>query len=275
MSTNRGAAAEAGDAGRVRRLSPLVRVVLAPNPSPMTLDGTNTYVIEDRDASIVLDPGPADEDHLERVRAEAGRVSLVLLSHWHPDHAEAADELAARTGAPLAAMAGSRAGSLPVSDGDVLGEGRGRLRAVATPGHARDHLCFLLEEDGTLFTGDHILGFGTTVIAHPDGNMREYLSSLERVREIPARRLFPGHGPVVEEPERVVDYYIAHRLEREQQVIDAIRAGARTVEAMVERIYADVDPVLHPVAAMSVAAHLEKLETEGAARSDGDSWRLM
>lgn len=248
--------------GAAERLSPLVRLVRAPNPSPMTLDGTNTYVIGDRPA-IVLDPGPDDEGHLRRVLDEAGEVGLVLLSHHHPDHAEGADRFAAMANAPVAAMAGARDGAIGIEDGQRIGEGGIALRAIATPGHASDHLCFLLEPERTLFTGDHILGYGTTVVAHPDGNMEQYLRSLDRLRELDLTRLYPGHGPVVDDPRTVIDYYISHRLEREQQVLDALAAGHRTVEEIVARIYADVDPVLHPVAALTVRAHLAKLSREG------------
>lgn len=257
----------------VRRLSALVRVVLAPNPSPMTLEGTNTYVIGDGDGAVVLDPGPSDAGHLARVAAEAGAVSLVLLSHWHPDHAEAADEFAARVGAPVAAAdRAGRGGARSIAEGQIVEAPGARLRAVQTPGHASDHLCFVLEEEGAMFTGDHILGFGTTVVAHPDGDMGAYLASLERLRVIPSARMYPGHGPVIEDPRPVLDYYIAHRLEREQQVLGVLGGGGRTVEEIVAEIYAEVDPVLHPVAAMTVRAHLAKLAREGKVREAGERW---
>lgn len=259
---------------RVRRLSPLVRVVLAPNPSPLTLEGTNTYLIGNGDGVVVLDPGPADEEHLDRIAAEAGRVSLVLLSHWHPDHAEAADEFAARVRAPVAAAASAgRDAAIPLEDGRVVDGPGARLRALHTPGHASDHLCFVLEEEGVLFTGDHILGFGTTVVAHPDGDMEAYLASLDRLRAIEVGRMYPGHGPVIEHPRAVLEYYIAHRLEREEQVIAAVGDVPRTVEDLVAEIYAEVDPELHPVAAMTVRAHLAKLARDGRAREQDDGWR--
>lgn len=256
---------------RIRRLSPLVRAVLAPNPSPMTLDGTNTYLVGERDV-VVVDPGPDDAAHLARLSAEAGRPSLVLLTHRHPDHAESAVRFAAEHGVPVAAAPGD--GAEPVADGAVIRAPGATLRAVATPGHASDHLCFLLEEERALLTGDHILGEGTTVVAHPDGDMREYLASLERLKGEDVRVMYPGHGPVVTEPRAVLDYYITHRLEREEQVTAAIADGHDTVEAMVAHIYADVDPRLHPAAALSVRAHLDKLAAEGRARADGDRWRL-
>lgn len=264
-------------ASRVTRLSPLVRVVLAPNPSLMTLEGTNTYVIGGPgDGAIVLDPGPADDDHLERVRAEAGEVSLVLLTHWHPDHAEGADRLAGMCGAPIAAAAGSRDDAIALGDGEEIGQdigqGRAVLRALATPGHSGDHLCFLLEDEGTLFTGDHILGFGTSVVAPPDGDMEAYVRSLERLRDVDARRMFPGHGPVIDEPAAILEYYIDHRLERERQVMEELARGPVTVGDLVAAIYSDVDPGLHPAAALTVAAHLAKLEREGLAREEDGRW---
>jgi glyoxylase-like metal-dependent hydrolase (beta-lactamase superfamily II) len=236
----------------VTRLSPLVRVVLAPNPSPMTLQGTNTYVIGDAPV-VVVDPGPNDEDHLERVLAEAGRVAVVAISHRHPDHAAGAQRFAEMCAAPLVAP----------TDGDQVAGGDVMLRVIATPGHSSDHVCFSLEVEGAMFTGDHILGEGTTVVAHPDGDMQAYLNSLEVLRAMEITRMYPGHGPLIEHPREVLDYYVSHRLERERQVLDAIDAGDRTVEQIVERIYVDVDQVLHPVAAITIRAHLEKLRREG------------
>ncbi len=149
------------------------------------------------------------------------------------------------------------------------------LTAVATPGHSSDHLCFLLEEEKTLFTGDHILGRGTTVVAFPDGDMGEYMASLDRVRELGAERFYPGHGPVVENPSDVVAEYIEHRRMRERQVIDALTEEPSTPGELVARIYADVDPVLHPVAEMSVRAHLAELAKRRRAVQDGDRWRRI
>ncbi|MGH7338668.1 MAG: MBL fold metallo-hydrolase, partial [Myxococcota bacterium] len=260
----------------VTRLSPLVRVVLAPNPHPMTLEGTNTYLIGERNP-IVLDPGPMIAEHLERVLGEAGEPRLVLLTHRHYDHAESAERFSAMARAPLAAF--------PVTD-DVVCGGAGAVRdgqritgdgvtllAMHTPGHASDHLSFLLEEERAVFTGDHVLGRGTTVVAHPDGDMRDYLDSLERVRAAAPARLYPGHGPVVDDPAPFLDYYVSHRMEREQQVLEALDAGDETIHQMVERIYADVDRALHGAAALSVAAHLTKLERDGVVVVEGERWR--
>ena len=242
------------------KLGDSVRMVRAPNPSVLTLEGTNTYIV----GTIVIDPGPNIPEHLEAVLDEAPGVSLVVLTHAHPDHAQGAATFADMARAPLASF---RDG---IADGQVLGEDGVTLRALHTPGHSSDHLCFFLEEGRALFSGDHVLGRGTSVVAHPDGDMAAYMASLERVRALQPARVYPGHGPVVEDPAGVLDHYIAHRLEREQQVLDAMDAGATTVGEMVKRIYADYPVALHPAAGLSVMAHLEKLRHEGRAHSGDD-----
>lgn len=262
----------------VRWLSERVRLILAPNPSPMTLEGTNTYLIGDARSLIVMDPGPNVDDHLASIEAAAAgaKVDAVLITHRHIDHAEAAERCAEMFAAPIAGNADpSRPGDRHLADGDRIGTDGTSLAAVATPGHSSDHLCFLLDGERTLFSGDHILGRGTTVVAHPDGDMAEYLASLERLRDLQIDRIYPGHGPVIDRPGAVIEEYIEHRLMRESQVIDGLAAAesAVTPEELVERIYSDVDPVLHPVAAMSVRAHLAKLAREGRARQDGERWR--
>ena len=258
----------------VERLSELVTLVRAPNPSPITLEGTNTYVV----GSIVIDPGPAIEAHLERVLDEVGEPTLVLLTHRHPDHAEGAERFAAMARAPLAAFGHGNLAvcedASPVHDGQRIEAGRVTLVAVHTPGHASDHLSYWLEQERALFTGDHILGRGTTVIAHPDGDLAAYMASLERARALEPERLYPGHGPVVDDPATVLEYYRTHRLERERQVLEALEAGDETVERMVARIYADVDVALHGAAGLSVRAHLAKLAHDGRVVADGDRWRL-
>lgn len=257
----------------VERLSDLVTLVRAPNPSPITLEGTNTYIV----GSIVIDPGPAIPSHLDAVLDHAGEPSLVLLTHRHPDHAAGADRFAAMARAPLAAFGDGDPlfcdGAGPVHDGQRIEAGGVTLVATYTPGHSSDHLSYWLEEERALFTGDHVLGRGTTVIAHPDGDLVAYMASIERARALDPARLYPGHGPVVDDPAPVLAYYRDHRLEREQQVLAALAAGVGTVRQMVERIYADVDVALHDAAALSVRAHLAKLEREGRAAADGEGWR--
>jgi len=262
----------------VRWLSDRVRLVLAPNPSPMTLEGTNTYFVGDSGSVIVIDPGPNDDAHMRSIEAvvAGANVVAVLLTHHHIDHDEAAARAAAMLGTVVASSAGpGHVDEVHVRDGVPFGGEGVLLTPVSTPGHSSDHLCFLLEEERALFTGDHILGRGTTVVAFPDGDMGAYMNSLERVRELGARRFYPGHGPVVDDPAAVVDEYIEHRRMRERQILEGLAAGEATPEQLVERIYSDVDPILHPVAAMSVRAHLAELAQRGLAVQDGDRWRRI
>jgi glyoxylase-like metal-dependent hydrolase (beta-lactamase superfamily II) len=258
----------------IAALSDLVTLVRAPNPSPITLEGTNTYIVGSR-TPVVIDPGPNTPEHLQRVLDESGQPSLVVLTHGHPDHAEGAETFAAMARAPLAAFGGGNgacATAAAITDGHRIDVDGTTLVAMHTPGHASDHLSFVLEAERTMFTGDHVLGRGTTVVAYPDGDMADYMASLRKARAVDATRLYPGHGPTVEDPAGVLDYYIAHRLQREAQVLEAIDAGAREVVDMVARIYADVDPHLHAAAALSVQAHLRKLVDEGVLHSDGGTW---
>ena len=245
--------------------------VLAPNPSPMTLEGTNTYVVAAPGSQtvVVVDPGPPDPEHLDRViGATLGReVELVLLTHTHLDHAEGAEAFAARTGAPVAALdpGWATVGAPSLAAGEELRAGGVRLEVVPTPGHAPDHCCFWLGAERAMFTGDHILGRGTTVVEWPGGDMASYLASLEAVRGFEPERLYPGHGPPVDDPDTTIREYIDHRMLREAQVLAALEAGERTPVGMVRRIYADVDPALHRFAELSVRAHLVKLVREGRA----------
>ena len=262
----------------VRWVSDRVRLILAPNPSPMTLEGTNTYLVGGPEAVIVIDPGPDDDGHLGSIEAAVAGANpvAVLLTHRHIDHAESAERCAETLGTVIVSSAEPRRpDDVPVRDGARVGGEGVFLTAVATPGHSSDHLCFLLEEERALFTGDHILGRGTTVVAYPDGDMGAYMTSLERLRDVNAGRFYPGHGPVIDDPARVLEEYIAHRLERERQVLEGLSDGPITPEELVARIYTDVDPVLHPVAAMSVRAHLSELAQRGRAVQDGELWRRI
>jgi glyoxylase-like metal-dependent hydrolase (beta-lactamase superfamily II) len=253
----------------VARWSERVTRVLAPNPSPLTLEGTNTYVVAapGARAAVVIDPGPPEEEHAVRVaRATGGRrVELVLLTHTHVDHAEGARQFADQAGAPLAALeAGwSSPGAPDLVGGEELVAGGVRLEPLPTPGHSADHCCFWLAAERAMFTGDHVLGRGSTVVEWPGGDMAAYLDSLEAVRRLAPERLYPGHGPLVTEPAEKLREYVEHRLERESQVLAALAAGDRTPAEIVRRVYADVDPALHPAAELSVRAHLVKLVGEG------------
>ena len=240
--------------------------VLAPNPGLMTLDGTNTWVLLEpgsRDA-VVIDPGPDDEVHLQAVlaglHARDAVVAQILLTHRHHDHSGGAARFAALTGAPVRALDPAyRLGSQGLGEGDVIDVGSLRLRVLATPGHTDDSLCFELA--GLLLTGDTVLGRGTTVIAYPDGQLADYLDSLAKLQEIAGglSLLLPGHGPVLAGPAQVLQSYLDHRVQRLEQVRQAVAAGAVTVQEVVEVVYADVPRALWPAAELSVAAQLAYL----------------
>jgi len=240
--------------------------LLAPNPSPMTLDGTNTWVLREPGATgcVVVDPGPLDEGHLARV-AEHGPVRLIVLTHGHVDHSEGAPRLHELTGAPVLARDGALCvGTEPLQPGRATPVDGVEWLTVLTPGHSSDSVCLLLTEDRALLTGDTVLGRGTTVVAHPDGRLADYLDSLHRLRDLADTDidvLLPGHGPVLEEPAAVLDYYLRHRQERLEQVRAALGAGDEDAPAVVRRVYADVDPALWPAAEMSVRAQLDYLRT--------------
>jgi glyoxylase-like metal-dependent hydrolase (beta-lactamase superfamily II) len=241
------------------------RCVLAPNPSPMTLDGTNTWVLTEpgSERSIVVDPGPDHEEHLSRVAAEAGRAALVLLTHGHPDHAEGARRFAELAGGvPVRALDPAlRLGDEGLSEGDVIALDGLELRVMETPGHTPDSLSFWLPADQAVLTGDTVLGYGTTVVHR----LGDYLTSLDRLRAMAegARVILPGHGPKLDDPVGVLDHYIGHRRERLQQVEAAIAAGDRTAAQVVVRVYADVDRSMWPAAEWSVQAQLDYLAERG------------
>jgi glyoxylase-like metal-dependent hydrolase (beta-lactamase superfamily II) len=238
-----------------------IRCVLADNPGPFTLEGTNTWIVGDRPA-VVIDPGPEDLAHLARVVREAGPVAAILLTHHHPDHAPGAAALAGLTGAPVRAFRPTE-GEGQLEDGDAIDAGRDRLVAVSAPGHSEDHVVFHLPVSGALFTGDAVLGRGTSVIDPPGGDLAAYLRSLERMRDLSPVILYPGHGPVVPDAMAKLDEYLAHRRWRERQVLEAVRSGPQALAELVTRIYSAYPPELHPAAARSVLAHLIKLEAEG------------
>ena len=245
--------------------------VLAPNPGPMTLEGTNTWVLRGpgkASRSVVVDPGPLDAGHLEAVRAAAGAVAVVLLTHRHADHSEAAGAFAAAVGCAVrAADPAFRVGEQGLDDGDLVVVDDLELRVLATPGHTSDSVSLLAGDDGALLTGDTVLGRGTSVVAHPDGQLGAYLDSLHRLRRLAdegsVTRLLPGHGPVVDDASAVLDGYLTHRYERLEQVRRAVAAGAGTPREVVEAVYADVDRAVWPAAERSVAAQLDHLRAGG------------
>ena len=258
-------------AGVVAEVSPLVRRVLAPNPGIMTGPGTNTYLVG-RDDIAVIDPGPDDsEEHLDLVaEAGAGRIRWILVTHTHADHSPGAAGLKARTGAQVLGF-DERDGFVPdesIGDGWTLEAPAFTLRALHTPGHASNHLCYRLEGERLLFSGDHIMSGSTVVIAPPDGDMSAYLAALERLKGIDLDGVAPGHGPYLDNPHAVIDYYLSHRRAREAAIEEALsHAGRARIPELVEAVYTDVPDILHPVARWSVWAHLRKLAAEGRARS--------
>ncbi|KAF2778618.1 MBL fold metallo-hydrolase [Streptomyces coelicoflavus] len=251
--------------------------VLAPNASAMTLDGTNTWILAepDSDLAVVVDPGPLDDTHLRHVvdtAERAGkRVALTLLTHGHPDHAEGAARFAELTRTNVRALDPAlRLGDEGLAAGDVIAVGGLELRVVPTPGHTADSLCFHLPADGAVLTGDTILGRGTTMVAHPDGRLGDYLDSLRRLRSLTTddgvHTVLPGHGPVLEDAQGAVEYYLAHRAHRLAQVETAVEDGHRTPGEVVAHVYADVDRSLWPAAELSVRAQLEYLGEHGIVR---------
>ncbi|MEU8872440.1 MBL fold metallo-hydrolase [Streptomyces javensis] len=248
--------------------------VLAPNASPMTLDGTNTWIVAepDSDLAVVIDPGPLDDAHLEEVIATAERagrrVAQTLLTHGHPDHAEGAARFAELTRTSVRALDPAlRLGDEGLELGDVITTGGLELRVVPTPGHTADSLSFHLPADGAVLTGDTVLGRGTTVVAHPDGRLGDYLDSLRRLRSLTVDdgvdTVLPGHGPVLNDARGAVEYYLAHRANRLAQVETAVEDGYRTPSEVVARVYADVDRSLWPAAELSVRAQLDYLREHG------------
>jgi glyoxylase-like metal-dependent hydrolase (beta-lactamase superfamily II) len=249
------------------------RCVLAPNPSLMTLDGTNTWLIAEPGSAtaIVVDPGPDDEGHLQRIRAIAAergqRVADIVLTHRHLDHSAGAPRLAELTGAPVRAVdPAHRLGSEGLSAGEVLDSAGCELRVITTPGHTSDSVSLAIPADGVVLTGDTVLGRGTAVIAD-DGSLRDYLDSLRRLRAIAdstdLRQLLPGHGPLLTDPAGVLNFYLAHRAERLDEVRAALAAGDTDPPTIVARVYVDVDKALWPFAESSVRAQLRYLRDLG------------
>jgi glyoxylase-like metal-dependent hydrolase (beta-lactamase superfamily II) len=239
--------------------------LLAPNPGPMTLDGTNSWVLRepDGDRRVVVDPGPLENGHVDAL-ADLGPIAMIVVTHGHFDHCESAPRLHELSGAPVVA----RDPALCI-DAEPLSAETGRTSVagldwltVLTPGHSSDSVSLLLEADRALLTGDTVLGRGTAVIAHPDGNLRDYLDSLQRLRDLAETEVdivLPGHGPVLDHPVAVLDYYLTHRHERLEQVRVALAAGAEDADAVVERVYSDVDRSLWPYAKSSVLAQIDYL----------------
>lgn len=272
------------DTGRARVVAPQLCRLLAPNPSLMTGPGTNTYLLG-ADYAVVIDPGPVIESHLDAIlELCAGRLQAILVTHTHPDHSPAAAKLAERSGARLFGRPAPQGRHQDQSfvpdrvlqDNEEFDEAGVCLRVLHTPGHASNHLCFLRETDGLLFTGDHIINGSTVVIDPPDGSMGAYLASLTRLRNEALQRIAPGHGELLDEPLAAIDWIINHRLERERKIVAALADHPdKSCDDLTRVVYAEVDERLHPVAARSLLAHLLKLQQEGRAQLRDERWRLL
>ncbi|HMN45132.1 MAG TPA: MBL fold metallo-hydrolase [Povalibacter sp.] len=270
--------------GQLDEIAPGVRRLVANNASYMTGPGTNTYLVG-RERCVVIDPGPDEAAHVERILRETrNQVAAVLVTHTHRDHSPAAVVIAEATGAELLGRAPPGDGRQDLTfqpdrtlvDGDEIDIDGLRLRALHTPGHASNHLCYLLEGTGLLFTGDHLMQGSTVVIAPPDGSMGDYLRSLRRLQQEPATRIAPGHGLTIEDAQAEIERIIGHRQQREAKVLERLaQLQSADLDALVVRVYDDVDPRLHVLAKSSLLAHLLKLEEDGVV-SGGDSggWRV-
>lgn len=278
--------------GMLMPLSSMVARVLAPNPSPFTFTGTQSYIVGQGDVAVI-DPGPADPAHIDAlIQGIAGRpVVAILCTHTHRDHSPATRPLAAATGAPIIGCApltleddGPRADAAfdadyapdrILTDGDSVSGSGWTLEAVATPGHTSNHLCFALREEQALFTGDHIMGWSTTVVSPPDGDMADYMRSMQRLIDRDDAIYYPAHGDPVDKPQRLARSMMGHRRHREGQILRHLEHGAVAIPNMVAEMYKGVDPRLHPAAGRSVLAHLIDLQARGLAREHDGRWEAI
>lgn len=278
-------------AAHFEEVAPGIRRLLAPNPSSFTFTGTQTYVVGTRDVAVI-DPGPDDEVHVAHLLHALGgeKVASILVTHTHRDHSPASRPLAAATGAPILGCAplaiaddGPRADAafdfdyapdVVLADGGRVAGDDWTLEAVATPGHTSNHLCFAWPEGGALFTGDHVMGWSTTIVSPPDGDMADYMASLELLLTRDDLVYYPTHGPAITEPKAHVRALIQHRRMREAQILQALQDGEGIITDIVPILYRETDPGLYPAAARSVLAHLLDLEARGRVARAGDSWRL-
>lgn len=274
--------------GSVAQLSPLISRVIANNPGPFTYTGTGVYIIGGKDVAVI-DPGPDLAEHRAALdkALEGRRVSHVLLTHHHSDHSPLAAPLARDHGCKVYGRSVSSSTSdgetvkldasndpsfkpdIELQDGDIINGGGWTLEAIHTPGHTSNHMCFALREENTLFSGDHIMGWSTSVVVPPDGHMGDYLDSLERIKARSFDRIWPTHGPCIDNVEEFVGAYIDHRLAREAQIMDALKSGLTEIMPIVESLYTHVDKRLYPAAAQSVLSHLIHMRETGRIKADG------
>ncbi|HEY2033431.1 MAG TPA: MBL fold metallo-hydrolase [Rhizomicrobium sp.] len=276
------------------RVSPLISRVVADNPGPFTFKGTGVYIVGGEDVAVI-DPGPDDGTHVDALkRALTGRrVTHILVTHTHSDHSPAAKPLKEWSGAKTYAFGPHGSGKLDdgvrveeggdmqfapdirVKDGEIIKGNGFTFECVFTPGHTSNHMCYALKEENALFTGDHVMGWSTTVVTPPDGDMAQYMASVRKLMARDDAILYPTHGAPVMDPKPFLAAYLEHRLVRERQILACIREGISTIPEMVARMYADVDKRLHPAASRSVLAHLIQLEGEGRVVNDGGRYRLV
>lgn len=278
--------------GISEQLEPLVARVLAGNPSPYTYTGTQTYVVGNKSDRAVIDPGPALEEHIEAIMMAVGdaKITAIMCTHTHRDHSPAAKPLAARTGAPIIGCAplvlkddGPRSDeSFDKSynpdrilvDGETLAGDGWTIEAVATPGHTSNHLCLAVQESGAMFTGDHVMAWSTSVIVPPDGDMADYMASLQKIYEREDKVYYPAHGKKVEKPQQLVRGMMGHRKQRERQILKLLESGASAIPDMVTQMYKGLDPRLKGAAGQSVRAHLIDLQNRGIVTLNGDIWKM-
>ena len=275
------------------RVSPRISRVVADNPGPFTFKGTGVYIVGDKDVAVI-DPGPDDASHVDALKRalEGRRVTHILVTHTHADHSPAAKPLKEWSGAKTYAFGPHGSGKLEdgvrveeggdmqftpdvrVKDGEIIKGNGFTFECVFTPGHTSNHMCYALKEENALFTGDHVMGWSTTVVTPPDGDMAQYMASVKKLMARDDAILYPTHGAPVTDPKPFLAAYLEHRLDREKQIVACIRDGLTTIPQMVARMYADVDKRLHPAASRSVLAHLIQLENENRAVNDGGHYRL-
>jgi glyoxylase-like metal-dependent hydrolase (beta-lactamase superfamily II) len=274
------------------QLSPLIRRVLADNPSPFTFTGTQSFIIG-RGEVAIIDPGPDLAEHVEALLAAVTgeRIAAIVCTHTHRDHSPAARRLQEATGAPIVGCAplsledtGPRADDSfdpdyrpdnILAEGEELGGDGWTLQAVSTPGHTSNHLCYFLREEQALFSGDHVMGWSTTIVSPPDGDMAAYMASLLKLQARDDRIYYPAHGPAIEAPQKLLRGLVLHRRQREGQILAELKKGEGHIPQMVSRMYKNIDPHLHPAAGRSVLAHLLDLEARGLVTGAGDRWSLL
>ena len=274
--------------GNCDKISPLIRRIIANNPGPFTFTGTGTYIIGKENLAII-DPGPIDQNHFDAIiKSTKGQtITHILLTHNHNDHSPLAKKIKEETGAKIYFKNLSSdiqtedqfeegydkdiEGDIELSDGDIIETNEWTVEAIHTPGHTSNHICYSLAEEDVLFSGDHVMGWSTTVIVPPDGDMNDYINSLKKLLKRSENNFYPTHGPIIERPKELVAKYIEHRMEREKQITEAIKLGNKKIPDMVKIIYKDVDISLHPAAAMSTLAHLIRMKENNEIAVSGNN----